>query len=262
MGIATDINRTIISASEHAAPSYFCLGAMKGGTTLFFNSIGQMPQIKLPSKKEIHFFDRTERYYQGLNFYLNHFPLKGEMGTGDITGEATPFYLYHHKVPGRIKRIFPKAKFIVLLRNPSDRAYSHFHHSKSCNVIHDLTFERALQQEDLRLRNDLSNSYDQRYFSFKARGRYAEQLKRWFRYYGRDQFLILQSEEFFKNYENVLKETCDFLRVKFKLGINLAKEYDNILDPVNPGTRQYLVEYFEPYNQELYELLGVNYGWK
>src|SRR5690606_121408 len=122
------------------------------------------------------------------NWYRGHFDLKSrfEAGNGSplITGEASPYYMFHPLAARRAKQVCPRARLIVALRNPTERAYSHYHHEKR-KRREPLSFEEALAQEDQRLAGEgeriingsVTSSFTHQHYSYKARGNYARQLK-------------------------------------------------------------------------------------
>src|SRR5690242_8679107 len=103
-------------------PHFLIIGAQRCGTTSLFEYLANHPEIVPPSVKKIHFFD--SEYEKGEAWYRARFPV---LENGFITGEATPYYLFHPRVPKRVRNWNPNVKLIVLLRNPVDRAYSHFY---------------------------------------------------------------------------------------------------------------------------------------
>src|SRR5207302_2712863 len=134
-----------------------------------------------------------------------------------ITGEASPYYLFHPHAPARAALVVPKTKLIVLLRNPVERAYSHYYH----NIKHrweTLSFEEALAQEETRTRDEGQrlaadphyNSYNHQHYSYLARGIYADQLQRWMDYFPKEQFFILKSEDFYATPDMKLTEIFMF----------------------------------------------------
>jgi hypothetical protein len=185
-----------------------------------------------------------------------------------ITGEATPYYIYHPHVPHRIAKRLPNAKIIMMLRSPVDRAYSHFLHNRKLNV-EPLSFEEAIEKEAERLEGELENmmndhnyySYKHQMYSYLDRGLYIGQVKNWMKRFSKDQVLIIKSEEFFQNPSCIFRKTLDFLNLpRFEL-----REYRkyNASDstPMCPHTREYLVDYFSPSNQALYEYLNMDLDW-
>ena len=139
-------------------------------------------------------------------------------GNDIITGEATPYYLFHPHVPERIFSIIPGIKLIVLLRNPIDRAYSHYYHQVT-HKRETLSFEEAIKKEYDRLNGEdekmMKNkdylSYNHAHFSYLSRGIYVDQLKRWFSIFPKNQILVLKSEDFFEDTSRIYNEVLSFL---------------------------------------------------
>lgn len=247
-------------------PDFLVIGVMKGGTTSLFQYLAKHPKINPPFRKEIKFFDL--HYGQGLNWYRAHFPLKEKMAGGAVTGEATPYYIFHPLAAERIANDIPSAKLVALLRNPVDRAYSHYNHMVRVGR-EPLSFEDALDQEDERLFQEEDRiiadpqypTFKHLHYSYKARGRYAEQISKWLGFFSGDQILFLSSEELYSQPSSAYEKAIRFLGLPawspgdFK--VYKQGEYDGL--PLQ--TREKLVEYFEPHNRKLYELLGVDFGW-
>ena len=113
----------------HVKPDFYIIGFAKCGTTSLFEYLISHPNIHPPKGKEIDFFDRL--YSRGINWYKVGFPFtiqkfieKVFFRKKFLTGEATPRYIEHPHAINRIKQTTPNAKFIILLRNPIDRAFS------------------------------------------------------------------------------------------------------------------------------------------
>jgi len=259
----------------HVLPDYLILGAQKSGTNSLYWYLLQHPSVDPAITKEIRFFDKY--YDRGLNWYSVCFPFKFHkffaknlQGKNFITGEATERYLDHPLSPQRVKKNLPNAKFIILLRNPIDRAYSHY--NMRFNARKEiLSFEDAIEQEIERTQGEFKkmqndeNYYSRDYFhhSYLDRGIYVKKIKRWMDVFPKEQFLIIQSEEFLKHksefYNNVLKflnltpwELSDYKE------IGLAKYKQ---PKMREDTRKKLVEFFKPHNKKLYEFLGRNFDW-
>lgn len=103
---------------------FLLIGAQKSGTTSLWKHIAAHPQIFVPATKEVEFFSDPQRFEQGLDWYWNTY----FSGAPDAAckGEATTQYMMFPEVPGRIHDTFPRVKLLALLRNPIDRAYSHY----------------------------------------------------------------------------------------------------------------------------------------
>lgn len=246
-------------------PSFLIIGAQKSGTTSLYANLVQHPQIVTAKKKEIHFFDN--KYERGMDWYASRFPPVGRF-EGLITGEATPRYLFLPHVPQRVRRDLPDVKLIVILRNPVDRAYSHYYHNFRKNRLQG-SFEDALQQsEDFEKQRSGNSSMafwsgDRCSFdSYLARGMYAEQLERWFEFFPRERFLILKSDDFFRSPGSILSQIHAFLGVPPFQCPRYIRQNSYTYRPMNPATRTWLEEYFRPHNQRLYKLLGTDFQWE
>ena len=138
-------------------PDFLIIGTQRGGTTSLYNYLVEHPGIGAASIKEVHFFD-TPHFKQGLAWYRGHFPsafqryyVERSLKHGFVTGEASPYYLFHPHAPKRVAGLMPQMKLIVMLRNPVDRAYSHYHHEVAGGHEKLATFEEAIACEDERL---------------------------------------------------------------------------------------------------------------
>lgn len=195
-------------------PSFLIIGVQKGGTTSLYQYLLQHPQIQSAATKEVHFFDL--QWNQGIDWYLQQFPANSE--PREMTGEASPYYIFHPLVAQRAWKFDPSLKIIVLLRNPADRALSHYYHEVRWQ-FESLDLEAALNAESERLAGEpdrfLSDpayqSYAYQHYSYVARGRYAEQLEPWRSRFGSDQLLILNSEKFYQHPQGTLARVVQFL---------------------------------------------------
>jgi hypothetical protein len=238
------ISKIYEAAGEDCSfPDFLILGTMRGGTTSLYHYLQKQPQVKESTCKEIHYFDNN--YHMHSVWYRRQFHKDRNIFPEEITGEATPSYLSHPAVPKRVYELLPNVKLIVLLRDPVRRAYSNYLMNIRKNREY-FTFEQAI---------DVSESY-------KDRGCYAEQLKRWFVYFKREQFLILKSEDFFDNPKKVTMQVCEFLKIEsYKDPVYKKWNCDGFGPDIPVNIKTKLTEYFAPLNQELYDLLGVDYGW-
>lgn len=252
-------------------PNFIIIGAQKCGTTSLYKYLTKHPQILPAKRKEVHFFDLN--FDKGMKWYYSHFPKTEVENT--ITGEASPYYIFHPHVPQRISQSLPDIKLIVLLRNPIDRAVSHYYHNRQFRKLREpLSFEQAIEQESSRIEPEINQimadenykSLPHRYYSYLSRGIYIEQLVRWMNCFPRKSFLILKSEELSENPGKIMKQVCDFLGVSSipsKSQEEVYKKY-NVRQQKNdiiPELPMMITEYFQPYNQRLEEYLGQNFNW-
>ncbi len=263
----------LITTPVRVLPDFIIIGAQRCGTTTLYNNLILHPHTMQALRKEIHFFDIN--YKKGVTWYQAHFPsllyksyLKHTYRNNIISGEATPYYFFHPLSTERIYKFIPRVKLIVLLRNPVDRAYSHY--QLSVRLGHEnLSFEDAIQHEIGRLKieeerifnNGSYYSFNHQHYSYLSRGYYMEQLRKWHHYFSRDQILILKSENFYLDPSTVLTQVYNFLNLP-DMGLNDHKKYNiSEYEKMNPATRKRLVKHFEPYNQELYDYLCINFDW-
>jgi hypothetical protein len=248
-------------------PNFLIIGAQRCGTTSLYRYITTNPNIVSASVKEVHYFDYN--FDKGQEWYESHFdPVIGNESDqdGKITGEASPYYIFHPLVPLRVKALLPDIKLIVLLRNPVDRAISHYYHEVRMGA-ETLSLEDAISSEEKRMKDQHEitmtgqYSFNHQNFSYTSRGIYVDQLQRWFDIFPKNRFKIIKSEDFFSAPSKIISEVFDFLCVNDH---HLSKyEQHNIGDymPANTKIRQELTDYFKPYNEKLYSFLDVDFNW-
>jgi hypothetical protein len=245
-------------------PDFLIIGAQKAGTTSLFHYLEQHPQMRSPLRKEIHYF--SNNFAEGVQWYRAHFPLQRQLSRDQITFEASPSYLFNPLAPSRIAELTPKAKLIAILRDPAKRAISHYLHSKR-HGREPLSIEDALAQEEQRLAEPLANSrFDDpacRHLSYKRRGHYWEQLGRFRAIYPPSQLLVLSSDELFADPELVLRRVAEFIGIdpSFRFTDLVARNAAPNRAPVSPGVYEELERYFRPHNEQLFRMLGQDFGW-
>jgi len=245
-------------ADDSALPDFLVIGAARCGTSSLFANLRKHQSIVAPvpkafranktNTKEIHFFDKNSKYYKGMEFYKTFF-MGQRNNPSDLVFEATPNYLFVPEVPARIEKSFPhpeKLKFIVMLRNPVDRAWSHYcGWQKKCGWRMD-----ALVSPD---------------HEIIKKGFYDDQLKRWFKIFDRAQFLIIRSEDFFIKPRTIIKSCFDFLGVDSQW-IDDFTYYDPIktykrTDKLPVEYRRTMKTIFKAHTVELEEMLGRSFAW-
>jgi len=234
-------------------PDFLIIGAARCGTSSLHANLARHPRIKPPNPlafkqfasnyKEIHFFDKTVKFNKGSDFYRSFFVGPPQQF---YYFESTPNYLYQPKVPARVKALLPDAKFIVMLRNPVDRAWSHFSNwQKKCGWPESILYDPHSE--------------------ILKKGIYHEQLARWFEHFDRKQFFIIRSEDFFANERHVIKKTLEFLGLQPALDTTVVyydprkKKKGN--PPMSVKLRRDLKTFYRPHNNELERLLDRNFGW-
>ncbi len=212
------------TAAWRTLPDYLIIGAQRCGTTSLQDVLTAHPNITSARlMKGVHYFDTA--YEQGLGWYQAHFPTRAyagwkERATGAplIVGEASPYYIFHPSALERIQATLPDVKLIALLRDPVERTISHYKHEVR-RGNEPLSIEEALDAEPERLageservRNEPGyNSFALQTFSYVARSRYADQVRRIRELFPDEQLLVLQSESFFEEPTDSYRKILDFL---------------------------------------------------
>ncbi|WP_291323737.1 sulfotransferase domain-containing protein [Desulfonatronospira sp.] len=262
----------LATSSFRLLPDFIIIGAQKSGTTSLFHYLTLHPQVKPSFTKEVHFFDggkkpEIDTFAKGPSWYRAHFPLYTQKGRGFITGEASPLYIFNPLAPQRIFNLVPEVKLIALLRNPVERAISHYFHEKR-KGREQLPALEAFQSEKSRIEAALGQhdykSLNFIHHTYLKRGLYAEQLERYLQLFDKQQLLLIKSEDFFNSPGEALAKTCGFLNINDKHHFsnltprNIGHNKHSIDNPV----REYLMQYYLPHNQRLCNLLGQNFTWE
>ena len=248
-------------------PDFLIIGTQRGGTTSLYEYLCRHPQVSPATEKEIHYFDFQAQ--RGAAWYRAHFPWR--FPAGRLTGEASPFYLFHPRVPRLVRARLPAVRLIVLLRDPVERAHSHYRLQKRAGIERLATFEEAIEAEPSRLEGEREKtanqpdyySYNFQHYSYLARGVYQPQLAAWMEYFPREQFLILPSETFYAQPEATFGRVCNFLDLSSgpELGGDPPRLNHQPGEDMKDETRRWLQGYFAPHNAELTRYLGQDFGW-
>jgi hypothetical protein len=246
------------------APDFVIIGTQRGGTTSLHAYLSAHPQVETPATKELHFI--TDRYDRGLDWYLGHFP--AELPLETITGEATPYALFHPLAPRRLRETAPAARLIALLRNPVDRAYSHYLLERSRGE-ETLDFAAALDAEAERLAGEEERlareagyvSAPHKHASYVSRGDYARQLETWFGLFPREQILVIRSEDLYERSAETFARVARFLGIGSDVRIPFTAHNQTSGPPIDAAIRRRLSQHFAPLNARLADLLGWDPGW-
>jgi hypothetical protein len=188
----------IAAETRTALPTFVIIGAMRSGSTSLYKYLQAHPAIFMP-RKEIHFFDR--RWDNGLDWYRSRFD--GYAGQPAV-GEATPTYLSDPAAIDRMAETIPDARLVAILRDPAERAYSHYWMER----IRDReprTFDEAVADELGRTRDDRTD--------YLARGRYLPQLEAVVRRFPRDHLEVVLFDDLRDRPEATYRDVCRFLGV-------------------------------------------------
>lgn len=191
-------------------PSFFILGTQKGGTSTLHYWLSQHPELSLPHLKETHYFSHDDRFQYGIEWYYDWFVPKGKEY---IRGEVDPSYMFFPKTSKRIKALCPNPKFIVILREPLARAYSHYLMSTQ-RGYETLEFVQALEREKSRLEND-SSLFSFEHHSYLTRGNYSEQIRRYQLEFPTSSFLFLRFDDLSdsSSRKEMFQKICRFITI-------------------------------------------------
>jgi len=183
-------------------PSFLCVGAPKCATTWLFRCLLEHPEVFLPDFKEINFFmvcrwgDDYES--KGLDYYLDLFEAAA---TERVVGDFSPNLLQDPFAPERLRALIPEARLIVMIRNPVERAHSHYHYVRNRSTYGGYSLQEVLE--------DPSRDHA----GFLSQGLYGEQLERWLEHFPRDQILVIPTEDVRDRPELVLRQICTFIGI-------------------------------------------------
>lgn len=250
-----------ITAPLRYLPNYLIIGAQKCGTASLFYNLSVHPQVKNCLVKETHYFEHN--FHRSLSWYRGFFPIKRPYLKKVAVGEATPNYLFHPLCAERIYKTLPNVKLIILLRNPVERAISHYFQALRKNNETRSIKEALTSDEDNINFNEILSSPKIGIKFYKSRGKYAEQIERYFKYFTREQILILSSKEFYEKPNQIFKQVCRFLEIEENLYLREITLYNVGTNkvPVDREIIEYLENYFKPYNEKLFDLLGYKIEW-
>jgi tetratricopeptide (TPR) repeat protein len=250
--------------AKPAEPSFIIIGPMKTATSALYEYINQHPLVLSCIEKEVHFFNDQNKFSQGKDWYTAHFPLIPE-GENFITGEASPGYIVNN-IQERVFKMFPKIKAIALIRNPIDRAFSHYQH----NVKHGFerrTFQEAIFSELEVLKSVENPAEAAKKWHWGAHpgyvliGCYFYFLKQWLDVFPQQQILILNNQQLLVNPEATMKEVFSFLELPDYTLMEYPKHNSGSYKPLDDNIKQKLADVFRPHNRKLEELLNQKLNW-
>ncbi|MER6593660.1 sulfotransferase domain-containing protein [Micromonospora purpureochromogenes] len=265
------------TADRRPLPDFLIAGTKRGGTTSLWRYLLEHPLVPrlFPAwnTKTSHYFE--ENWGRGEAWYRSHFPTErqrralGQRHGGPVrVGEAAPLYMFHPLVPQRVADLLPDVRLIFLLRDPVERAYSHWKERRT-EGKEPLDFAEALAREEERTAGErerliadptyFSEAYD--WYTYRARGRYLEHLEPWLARFDPAQLLILPSEKLYA------EPAASYAQVLAFLGLppHQLKAYEahnhRRSGAMDPDVRADLSDYFAPHNEALSERLRMRFDW-
>lgn len=235
---------------------YLIIGAQKSGTTSLYEYLTAHLLIDSAKKKEVHYFNINHQ--KGDKWYHQHF----EWTKMHLQGEASPYYLFDDSVAAKVKTYNPNIKLIVILRDPIERAFSHYRMNVKLGA-EDLSFMDALNAEEERTKvnHALSPTNPRLIYSYKQRGLYSKQLDQWLKYFPKEQLMILKYEDFFKKPWDEVQEVYRFLELPDYHGSlqNFASNQNVGNMDVPEDAKTFLRRYFAAPNKNLAQQYNIHF---
>jgi hypothetical protein len=261
---AAFVGARMLNAGSRPLPDFLIIGAQRCGTTSLYRYLEKHPQVigAAPSKG-VHYFD--VHHERSLRWYRAHFPTRRRrerVGRGAVTGEASPYYVFHPHGPDRVRAAVPNVRVV--------RAFSQYQQEYARGFEDAGTFEEALELEHGRLAGERERmladpGYDSRamqHYAYVARGEYAPQLEAWRARFETDQLHVILAEEFFAEPAAVYGRVLEFLGLDMPARPPQFKAHNaRPAGGMAPETRARLAERFAEPNRRLEELLGRRLGW-
>jgi hypothetical protein len=263
------------TAGRRMLPTFLISGAQRCGTTSMYKTLSEHPQV-LPAvlHKGVHYFDTN--FGRGLDWYKGHFPTEATAaraaqtaGQRIITGESSPYYMFHPLAAQRIAADLPDAKLIVLLRDPVERAYSAHTHEQARGFEPE-PFERALELEESRIAGEEERlladptyrSYHHQHNAYLTRGHYVDYLERLEKVVGRERMFVIDSGDLFTDADPIFDGLVSFLNLPVWRPANFGKHNARPRMDMSPALRTRLDDHFAPYDERLAAWLGRTPSWR
>lgn len=179
-------------------PDFLVVGAAKSGTTSLARHLRTHPDVYIPLKKELHFFNNDANFALGPEWYAAQF---ADGASAAQVGEATPTYMYNPLAVERMHDLVPGARLMVMLRHPVERAYSHYWHMCALGLER-RPFDAVIADPDAEAA-----------YGYVARGRYAEQLRRLYSRFPPEQVRVILLDDLEGDPATVMGGVCRYLGI-------------------------------------------------
>lgn len=243
-----------MNSTNNILPNFIVVGANKGGTTSIYHYLKQHPQVYLSPVKEPHFFSSdidinlfknefAQNKLQDIEKYVNgdmkqeyhaafirdeeqYKKLFKQVADQKAIGELSTSYLYSRTAAAEIKKLIPECKIIICLRNPIERAFSHYRMNLWTGNSNEFDFAKALQDDYNHIPKVWGNAH-----LYTEIGMYYEQVKRYLDLFGSEQVKIIFTEDMKKNAAGVIKELYEFLGVDSDFTPDTSTQYNEVFTP-------------------------------
>lgn len=191
-------------AQSDRLPDFVCIGGMRCGSTTLWMLLKNHPGVFMPDEKELHFFDRADRI--GAEERADYASWFSDAPAGALCGEFTPSYLTRAGVAEKIAATVPDAKLLLVLRNPVDRAWSHYWF-RVRQGVEPRSFRDAIARE-----NDRPGPEPWRH-AYIGWGRYADHLSRYRQIFGADRIHAVLWEDLVAEPATTMAAVASFLDI-------------------------------------------------
>ncbi len=246
----------IFQFPKYRVLDFIIAGTMKGGTTAAITNFTKHPDISMV-KEEIHYFDKKENYQKGLNWYKSHFNYNKKM-----VGDKAPDVMYQTSCLELLQIVNPHIKIILFLRNPIDRAYSHWKMSRDL-FKNTVSFEDAIEDE-LNNRWGENRTYDVAFWHhYVQRGLYYQQITEILKYFPKSNIHILITENIKKNMNTEYQSVFKFLDLPEYHNTFVEEFSSKSKDVIDPKSEIYkkLKKIFEPDVKKLEKFMSIKTDW-
>ena len=230
--------------------NFIVIGAMKAATTSLYTYLKQHPDIFMTKVKEPMFFNNfnQNKDYKTLGTkgkkiktLEEYFSLFSDVENELAIGEASPSYIYNEKAPELIKEHLPDVKIITILRQPVERAYSNYLHTKRADKENSSSFEQSIEIEKQRIHDNWSPLYH-----YIEKGYYSVQLERYYSLFPKENIKVYLFEDVVKHPKETLKDIFKFLNVDEDIEVDTSKKSNVSGTP--KGVMGYILKKMRYYN--------------
>ena len=255
-----------ITSPFRTIPNFIVIGVKRCGTTTLYEQLSEHPCIEKSAHDNLGFFNNN--FELGMNWYKSHFVTNfrkkeierkyGKFATYDVTSS----YIQKKKTAQNIFKTLPNVKLILILRNPTDRAYSEYNQ----NIIDEnesRDFRELIKQEINEIENMENDNleFSSNKINLVKKGIYEKQISPWLEIFPRKQILIISTEEFGEKTTETYDKIFRFLELpKYKIK-NKERHRKGTYEAMDDKTRKILDDFYESYNSKLFQKIEETFRW-
>jgi len=278
--------KRILPKKKDIKISLFIVGAQKAGTSALHNYLIKHKEIQGGVQKELNFFNYKENFDQGTKFYHSKFKPVLFYKPDPIRIDSTPQYLMDNEIAKRIYAYNPNSKIVILLREPTSRAFSAWNMYKQFSEL-SIENKKQLIKDNVSISNTRhfkelinskpfpsfdefvereinSNTKDGVFPNVLRRGLYADQVKAYIDCFGVNNVMVFESHYFRKHKIQVTNKILDVLQLShLQIEDNQFKDVHvrTYEKPIKDSTKKRLIAYYKLHNEELFKLINQRFNW-